>query len=352
MNPQREISLYRRRPWGRVIAVAATAAVAVTVTVVALMLPGWIRYTDNGVPRVVGEDGLAPIIAAQDRFHAAHDRFASSAEELEADEEARYRWRADLMVRVEANRDGSAYIAGALGFSGDYAAVFHDGTAVHTGTGPTFEDALADTGWTPDWAGTAGFEQLAATSHMYGAIAVDGDRIVMVRMDPDGFTYTAAVRQVPTTGSGATWQDAVEDAGADPAGFTVTREVSSVPMTVTGEDGDTLTIAAGARGVEVRVDWAETVSAPAADPTVAAAELGLGDVLHDVNESFRCATASSPNTIHQATFCEDVQGRQLAWATTGRAVADGSPAGFERIGAGPRWQRTHDVVLPELDDLL
>lgn len=346
------ISLYRPRRRVRFVVAASVILVAAGIAVAAVLLPNWVRYQDNGLPRVVGADAIAPIVTAQAAFLGEHGRYAASLDELENDDAAGYRWKPDLMLRIETNPAGDAYLAGAVGFTGDYAAaVIADGTDWR-GSGATFEEALRDAGWTERWAIEHGFEALAATDHTYGQIAVRDGQLVELQLEKVMQSYSVTIRPVPTAGSGTTWQEAVTAAGGDPADFPVDA-VDTRPLTVTSEAGDTLMLVAAADGIEALLSPAGEVSGPFGDGATAAAAAGAGDLLDEPNGSYRCATASAETGIHSVTLCQNISGAVTVWATTGKASTNPIiENAYAEVGATTAWARAHGITLPDLSDLL
>lgn len=349
------ISLWRpRRRWRWLLAGGALTVAAVLVVTV-IGLPSWVRYADNGLPRVQGDALVQPITTAQGKFYGVHGRYASTLDELDGDEEAGFRRPRDLMLRVTGSPDGQAYWAGMVGFTGSYTAIIQtSGAAAATGTGDTLELALADAGWTGAWAEEHGFAGLADRVHTYGAVAVRRGELIELRESGGGWAVT--VRPAPVTGTGATWQDAVVDAGVDPGLFTWPGTPAATPATVTADDDSaTLTVALTVDGaVEVRVDQAGVTSPPAMDPADAVANAVLDeDVLRGLNESFVCATSWSANRVHSVTLCGDIGGRVAVYSSLGRTSANPLvPVALDRVGATAGWADKHGITLPTEDDLL
>lgn len=349
----KSISLYRPRRWPRitmVVAALSLAAVAVTAAVVA---PHFIRYGDNSLPRVVGADAIESLASAQDRFFAANGVYASTVDELDADDAAKFRRRVDLMFRVTTNDDGSAYVAGAVGFSGEHSAIVRADDVNWRGSGDSFDDALRDAGWTERWAAAHGFAALPSTEHVHGAIVTADGKIIELRMDETTRAYTVTTRPIPATGEGSTWQEAVISAGGDPEAFPFERAPGSSPQTARSGAGDVLTVVAAEGIVSARIDFAGSATSAYGDAEVAVREAAAVDLLLDVNESFRCATAFDGNGIQSVTLCQDLQGRNVVWASTGLASTNPSmEAAFTEVGATADWVERHGITLPTVDDLL
>lgn len=350
-----EITLYRRhhRRWVRVALIGGLVAVAAALVTAALIVPGLIRYGPNDLPRVVGEDSIDPLASAQERFAVANGRYASSLDELDRDPDAQFRRKLDIIYRVTASGDGAAYIAGAVGFTGRYAAIIRAEGAEQRGEGDTFLDALRAAGWTPQWADEHGFDPLSATEHVYGAIDVREGKVRELRRDEATSLYSVSSRPVPVAASGTTWVEATVAAGGDPAEFTVEGEIGASPREFTSASGDRLTVAATRDGVEVRIDAAARVTGPALLSSAVIDAAGTPELAEHANESFRCTTASSASGVHSVTLCQDLQGRLIVWATTGKASSNPVPAdALDEVGATSEWGRNHGITLPRLDDLL
>lgn len=304
------------------------------------------------IPSEQGSEAMEPLIEAQDEYFAAHDSFAPSIVELEMTDGMAFQAQANTMYRVIANQDGSAYVAGAVGFTGEYAAVAYDGSKVlGVGSGPSFLDALQDSGWTAKWGSEQGFNPVLAVDRNFGGIGVTATTSLMVRMNPDTSTYQATVTPVPATGSGATLADAVRDAGSDPAMF---PDATTESAKASAADGSaTLTVAREGELFEVRIEYAPTATVEGVNIETVLAEAGIEpQQISSPNGRFQCATSASANGIHSATLCSAVTGEVAAFASTGSA-SSAIPAEFAlgEIGATPAWAERHGFTLPTWDDL-
>lgn len=345
------------RPRRRAPLVLTTAAMLTVLVTTAILVPQWIRsqqFSATGVPLAQGDEGMQQLIDAQVSYRDAQGEFAPMLGQLQA--VGGFDPQDYLRYRMLTNVDGSAVLLGSVGFTGDYSAALHDGRSlVGAGTGPTFLAAAEGAGWDSEWASERGFTVLPDVERSFGSMSVTGSTVTKVVLDEGSGLFELTVTDVPTTGSGATWSDAVIAAGGDPTLFSVDEaRLGDERTAVDASDGSaTVSLVAGDAVVRARVDWTPktTLSGGNALELLARAGLPDGDVPR-VDGVLVCATAASTDGIDSATVCHNVQGGGWAYASTGSATANEQlEVALGAVGATPSWAEERGLTLPTFEDL-